>query len=156
MNNDQNFHYLFLGKPGTGKTYLANIIKKSIPGCKFMEAREIYSDYLRIIGGNFSDKAEAIAKREHSLRGEYVIMDDLGDEKGTEAGHEFIGKLITDRYYWFKKGFAKGTIITSNLDGKAIKEIYGSRIIDRLYEMCIVMEFQDHSFRMDNLRIISG
>lgn len=160
INNDNNFHYLFLGPVGCGKTYLAeliyNFMKRNDVKTKYIKAREIYREYVEKMMSDVSDKADALRKRLQCLRGEFVVLDDLGDEKPrTEKSIAFMQDIITDRYEWIKNRDCK-TIIITNLTGEEIGKTYGYRVLDRLHECFTVMKFKDHSFRSQNVEIIEG
>ena len=152
--NDENQHYLFFGKVGCGKTYLAKLL--SDRDTEFVECRSIYEDFLRVQVGNKSDKPERLRKLNRALRGKDVILDDLGDERDTTSAHYFIGSIIEDRYNMIKKGLAKRTVITTNLTPRQLADTYGHRVIDRLQDVFVFMEFKNKSFRNRNVVSING
>ena len=161
LSANKNIHYMFLGAVGSGKTHLARIIRqfytKQGVDVKFVEARNSYKEYLRMLGSEYTDKVEAIRKREQVLRKPYVIYDDIGNEKpATESAHSFVGDLLEDRYMWIKKGFGKMTILTSNLDETALRRFYGDRVVDRLVEVFTIMKFKSESFRKKKMEIVGG
>lgn len=142
--NNRNFHYLFTGKAGCGKTYLSKIISECVLlNWDIIDARKIYKRYIRSL-----DNAGELNWIESKARVKNLIFDDVGAEfPNTESAHGFIGDLIEIRYEAFKRGSAKRTIYTTNLGDKELNEVYGSRVVDRLYEMVTIMVFKDISFR---------
>lgn len=155
VNSNKEFHYFFVGCYGSGKTYLAEIIKNHFKNVKFISAGDIYADYLNIINSNLSDKYDAADKRLHCMRSKFVILDDLGNEKPrTISSRSFIESILEDRYRWVKKGFGTRTIITTNLSGDLISELYGDHVLDRIHGIFTLMRFEEKSFRRDKLEII--
>jgi DNA replication protein DnaC len=165
LERENNFHYLFMGVNGAGKTYLAEIIRESFkirfsqPADNFvrLEARTIYDNYINKLYSNFSDKAEALRKIENSLRRKAVIFDDIGTERNYTKDAKaslFVGSLLEDRYEWIEKGLGTHTIITTNLSGKEIQNLYGDRVLDRLYQHFTIMYFNNHSFRADKIKSV--
>lgn len=154
---NKEFHYLFIGVVGSGKTYLATSLSKTMEGVKYLSARQVYRDYLNIMMSDFTDKVSALNKKIHCMRGKYVILDDLGAEKPkTESSRAFMEEILEDRYEWIKKKLAICTIITTNLTGKEITSLYGNRVLDRLHEVFTIMKFNKYSFRNANVEIIEG
>jgi len=160
---DKDFHYLFIGVTGCGKTYLAKHIKKllnkdiynSTEKMKTVSCRKIYAEYLYVNSSNVSDKSEALKKKRGCLRTNNVLLDDIGDEKPkTEASSSFIEDIIEDRYEWIESGRAKHTIYTTNLDSDKLANLYGDRVLDRIYQHFTVFIFKKHSFRAGNAKII--
>lgn len=89
------------------------------------------------------DRAEADAL-DHRLRTtSLLILDDMGAE-GVEKDWVLnkIQSIITDRY-----NAMKSTIITTNLTKDELIDTYAGRIIDRLRETMIAVEFKGKSFR---------
>jgi DNA replication protein DnaC len=164
-NPDKGFHYLFQGSVGCGKTYLAKLIAHNLIKSKIVEpkeylvsARKTYSSFLETISSSYTDKGTAIAKLKRSIGSvEFVILDDLGDEKpNTEASHEYFSSILEDRYdYIGKYPFAR-TIITTNLKSQDFINAYGSRLFDRITDIFTIMKFKEHSFRQENKSVVEG
>ena len=84
--------------------------------------------------------------------GDSVFLDDVGSETVVrEYGNkiDIVGDFI-QRYHYRGKG---RFIATSNLDGLAMNERYDLRIVDRINEMCVVLQLDGSSKRE---RIIFG
>ena len=161
------FHYLFLGDVGCGKTYLAKIIEHNMIVKKELDlsqissiqsARKHYLKYLELMKSDYSDKGEALDHHRRSIsHGDFIILDDLGDEKpGTDAAHDYFAGVVEDRYDYIIKYEYTRTIITSNLNSDTFINMYGSRVFDRLTEKFTIMKFKPHSFRQEKLNVVSG
>ena len=168
--NEGNFHFLFLGPVGCGKSYLAQIIykywlkSKDQNKCTYLDSRDVYSDYLFHISFNSPDKANLLFEDRSVLRRfNFVVFDDIGTETpSTQAAHDFIRYLIEDRYKYAKTNTHSATILVTNLpldsqnDTDSLRNLYGDRVVNRLFEMCVIVKFGCHSFRMDNKRILKN
>ena len=167
FSNDNNFHYLFFGINGAGKTYLAKAIMQSFNANKhitkdkmeYYEARNLHPLYLQKLYSNYSDKADSLMKLQHIMRREAIFLDDVGAEKNYTPDNKaslFIENLLEDRCNWIDKGRGKYTIITTNLNGKQLQDKYGDRVLDRLYQYFTIMYFNNVSFREKQLEKIIG
>ena len=167
LKADETFHYLFLGDVGCGKTYLAKLIEWNLRKANIIEnhrevciesARKHYLKYLELLQSDYTDKGDALDQHRRRIsHGDFIILDDLGDEKpGTEAAHDYFAGVVEDRYDYIIKYDYTRTIITSNLNSDSFINMYGSRVFDRLTEKFIIMKFKDHSFRQDKLNVVSG
>lgn len=79
-----------------------------------------------------------------------MYIDDLGREDTTVASYgdkdiKVMHDLIFIRYESFKNGYK--THFSSNLGFSELQERYGVAIIDRIKEMCNVIEFKGESLR---------
>ena len=165
MKENRNFHYLFLGNVGSGKSLLARLIanaynKRSDPFSKFhtIGARKIYYKYLDSIN-SFSNVGPIITGIEEYIKAQRLILDDIGNEKpGTESAHEYIGTQIEKRYDRIKENPEKHThtIMTSNLAQKEMLNFYGARVVDRIQELFTIMVFDAISFRKMKQEVIEG
>jgi len=166
VQND-NFHILFFGSVGSGKTLFSKIITNQIEPYtekfSFHNASEIYKEYLQATSYNLADRGSLIGKYLNLLKYPNIVLDDLGAEKpATEAAHTYIGGLIENRYNhiklqtraytvidgkeWFPFSFK--TIITTNLSENDILEYYGDRVFSRIQELFTCFSFGNHDFRL--------
>jgi len=60
-----------------------------------------------------------------------LALNDMGAEKSSEWAIERLYQLIDDRY-----NYRSPVLVATNLDARGLASVYGSRIVDRLYEMC--------------------
>jgi DNA replication protein DnaC len=164
---ENQFNYLFTGHVGCGKSHLANIIEYNLKKSKRIDShkkpalqsvRKHYIKYLELLQSGYSDKGDALDRHRRSLtHNEFVIIDDLGDEKpSTDASHDYFSGILEDRYDFICKYEYANTIITTNLDGQNIINLYGSRVYDRLMDKFIIMEFKNESYRAKNFKKIKG
>ncbi len=126
MKKKENF-LVFLGSPGTGKTYFSAAIlnyfwEKGEEVCyttaihfiqKIQQAIQVDQNQYYIVQ-NFAEK-------------DILIIDDIGIGKVSEWYVEMIFEIIDLRY-----NSLKPTIITSNLNFDQISEVLGARIHSRL------------------------
>ncbi len=137
---------MFIGKCGTGKTFLANCICNYLIEKNYTVLAFNLSGYLRALRDDFSLENKFLeAIREADL----VFIDDLGSEKLTEEwGKEKIFSLIDTRY-----GAQKPIIITTNLDATELKEFLlykgSNKLVDRLNEMTKTRVFNWKSRRIN-------
>ncbi|MBX5476781.1 MAG: ATP-binding protein [Clostridia bacterium] len=75
-----------------------------------------------------------------------LVIDDLGAEAETKSERERIDRLIYHRH-----GNRLTTIITTNLSVPDLRERYGDRVADRLYEWGVIHEFGGASQRMPEI-----
>lgn len=173
MASGEPYHYWFQGKVGTGKTFTAQSIVRSYPNhyeyypsnnpiakTGMIIVRDYYREYLdfnkmRGAGGVLDLKAN-----EKLMNKRFLCIDDIGNEKpGTDAAHEYIGSVLERRYEQIKRNYCHATVITTNLDGKQLQKMYGSRVLDRIFEVFQVMKFErvdplgneKESYRRENM-----
>ncbi len=143
---------LFLsGNVGVGKTHLiAGIIDLAAR----LNKREIVRQHFKIIVYTTAVDLLAELKCSYKKEGtediiksyeeaELLIIDDLGVEKGSDWVNEVFFRIIDHRYKEMKP-----TIFASNLRDDEIKEKLGERIMSRIYETCIGVEFTGKDYRV--------
>ena len=156
MISGDPYHYLFTGKVGTGKTLTAKSIIQSYP--KHYEyypsnnpiarsgmiiVREFYREYLDFNKVRGLAGISDLRANEKLMNKRFLCIDDVGNEKPrTDAAHEYIGAMIEKRYEVIKNNWCHATIMTTNLDMSQLKATYGVRVIDRIYEVFQIMEFE--------------
>ena len=141
---------IMVGSVGTGKTHLAAAM------CRYLaEQKECYkvkmatvTDIIRYYRSSYSndndlteDEAISILTNKHLL-----IIDELGTSKGDDKELNILFEIINNRYE-----YKRPTVIISNLNIDAVKELLGQRIIDRLKEDgCRVLGMAWESHRETN------
>lgn len=79
------------------------------------------------------DKAEAA---------EFLVLDDLGAERGTDYDRDAIAQLIQRRYQAGRR-----TLLTTNMGADDMVEEFGHRVIDRMRHDSLVVTFRGNSLR---------
>lgn len=149
VESNAEFHYLFIGNTGSGKTELARIAMNcTLNQYDFVVTMNLYSEYLYEIGANETDKASNIYNLEHCLY-RNCLIDDLGKEPKTEACLQFMESLLYRHHRAIEQGKCRQSIITTNLDLNHLQERYGDRIMDRIREKYTPVVFANASFRRD-------
>lgn len=148
---------MLCGTCGNGKTTMVMALRDLIYEC----SNKGEFDYLKSAGGNnayfevylrFEDARDILEiykdrKRYSELRSERLLaIDDLGKEPAEVLEYGNVTNPLIDllEHRYLAQLF---TAITTNLDGKQIREKYGGRIADRFNEMLEVIVFQDISYR---------
>jgi len=144
---------LFLvGPVGTGKSHLAfailnELIRTGIPGMAATvpdlmdELRPKNSE-----GGENDEKVRALKTID------FLVLDDLGAQKNSDWVTERLFVILNSRYAGMLP-----TVITSNNYLEELERILGwRRIVDRLIEMCDMIEFHGASYRQERRRGDNG
>lgn len=145
----ENAGLLFIGKPGTGKTFTANCIVNYLKANGYTVLSFSLAGYFRKIRDSYSSKEGNVesdllkAVKEADL----LFLDDLGSEIISEGwGKEKLFSLIDERYR-----ANKPIIVTTNLDMTELEELLKfnnvDKITDRLCEMTTVVPFTWNSKR---------
>lgn len=115
---------LFVGGVGTGKSYAAFAVMREMflhnMNVKFWPVPKLLDALRPNSGENVANEATMI---------DVLTLDDMGAERPTEWSMERLYILINDR--WMAK---RRTILTTNLDGKTLRESIGDRMYSRLID----------------------
>lgn len=126
-----NLGLLLWGGCGVGKSFYAGCIANRLID---FGVRALCTSIPKIINGMFSAE-DKNAYINGIVEYPFLIIDDLGTERGTDYAMEQLFTLIDERY---KSNLP--TIITTNLnprDMAAVKDIAYKRVYDRITEMCV-------------------
>lgn len=140
----KNKGLLFLGEPGTGKTFAAACIANRLIADGVPVAM---TSFVNLVGGL---EAEGLEKALACMdQADLLILDDLGAERGTETAIEKVYNIIDTRY---RQG--KPMILTTNLKMTEIEnaDIRRQRIYDRVRECCYPVQFVGESWRRKQAR----
>lgn len=121
---------LLYGNGGTGKSFYASCIANALAEKQVLTGFTTTADLMSILHESW-DKQEIM---DALCRFRLLVLDDLGAERDTSYGSEMIYNVVNSRY---RTG--RPTIITTNLDigdMRQEKDIWRSRIYDRVVEMC--------------------
>jgi len=137
---------LFLcGTVGTGKTYLLKCLGKKIVSMSRMV--ELWHDNKGRSGGFWYDTF-GVYDNDVESGGEYVF-DDVGQEPVVVSFGEKLELFshLVPRVYGAYERHGAVPYITTNLNRDAFLARYGARTVDRIAEMCDVIEFKGRSLR---------
>lgn len=137
---------LFLGSCGTGKTHLAcaimiELLKEyafSYP--RYYKASEIFLAVRSTYQAGASTNEEETLKFFSSIQ--LLVIDEVGVQKGSEAEKRILFSILDNRVT-----SNKPTILMSNLGPKALAELLGDRLYDRVRSKCVPMLFAGPSMR---------
>ena len=137
---------LFLGSCGTGKTHLAcaimiELLKEyafSYP--RYYKASEIFSSVRNTYQAGSTTNEEETLKFFSSIQ--LLVIDEVGVQKGSEAEKRILFSILDNRVT-----SNKPTILLSNLGPKALEELLGDRLYDRVRSKCVPMLFAGPSMR---------
>lgn len=152
-----NNSVIIIGNVGRGKTCL---VRKQFP---LREQRMVSASYLAEIyadkenGGKSAINA-AINKQIHYSRNR-VVIDDLGKEPNVKhftnelCPVSYVIERIYDHYQTSKPEERTKLYLTTNLNESELKEKYGIRIVDRIWEMCDRLIIEDKNLRKEPLAV---
>jgi DNA replication protein DnaC len=147
-HDDPGKGLLLLGREGSGKTHIAiallkEVIRKGYTGL-YWNVPELFLELRRLMSGN-SDVAEADLFDE-ARRVDLLVLDDLGAERSSEYVLDRLYVLINGRYQ-----NDTSTIITSNCTLDELRNQIGPRIVSRICEMCVPVEFPKEDYRIKHM-----
>ena len=130
---------LIIGPAGSGKSYLAAQMVKSLKGPRI---NAIWVNVPKLLFDFRRDFDREIVER--VLRKDYVVLDDLGAEHTTDwvAGVIYI---IVNSVWENQKNLA----VTSNLKPSEIGKRFGDRLASRILDICKVQEMKDKDRRLE-------
>lgn len=148
INEKKNI--VLMGKPGTGKTHLANAIGLEAikQGYKVMFSH--VNDMIEKLYASKADGTFLSAQRAY-LSADLLILDELGFKKIPASGLDDFFEIIRKRY---ENG---SLIITTNRNFEDWGNVFGdmvlaSAIIDRIVHYCHIIKINGESFRIKNFK----
>lgn len=145
--NASTRNFLFTGKPGCGKTFLATIVAGELAkkgyNVIFVTATELVQMLLKFHLSSYSDMQSFLSL---VYKCDLLVIDDLGTENFYKnVTCEYLLAIISERL-----AKEKHTITTTNLSMEEIMNRYGERFASRLYEKksSAAIEFEDINFRL--------
>lgn len=133
--------YLWSKTPGSGKTFLASCLAKSIMMMNDLQMRFVTApDYLSHVGDAYKRERgqEDISEIYRTCR--LLVLDDIGAQKDGEWQNQELFRLINSR---MEKSAV--TIYTSNLPPE--KLLISERVKDRIIKMSVVIQMPEESIR---------
>lgn len=127
---------LLAGNNGTGKSMAAKMVYNlcnpftlSHPGAK-CDDEAIFitqSDLKGTVNKNLKDFGETFSYLQEIRKTKLFVLDDLGVSCPTDSFIDFLFSLID-----YRSSNNLGTIITTNLTSKEVRELYGDRFLSRI------------------------
>ena len=139
-------HVLLTGPTGVGKTHLASGIVWQCIMLNRYKYKAIFIDFQEYINklkesyGKDDIRDQMTSLNKELEFADLVVIDDLGAERGTEHNLDQLDKIMRLRE-------DKNLIVTTNLSGKEIKDLYGNRTLSRL-----LYHLDGNSLVMDSLK----
>mgnify|MGYP000858990886 CR=1 FL=1 len=140
---------LFFGEPGNGKSHLAAaVVNKALEKgfAAVFERVPMLLSRIRSTYRNGSPVGEAEIMRVLT-QADLLTLDDAGAEKWTEWTEPTLYTIIDERY-----SYKKALIITTNSTLEELEKKIGIRAMDRILEMCEIVENRGASFRKERAR----
>lgn len=125
---ENGYSILMFGNPGTGKSHLAcSIIRSLLPGITALYARvpDVIS-YIRSQWRTDSQESEHSAKRRF-IDLDLLVLDEIGVQAGSSNEQTLLFEVIDARL-----SENKPTIFITNLMPKALADVLGDRVMDRI------------------------
>ena len=144
---------LITGNNGTGKTMAAKALyATSHPILQERLSKGLHSLQVYFYEMHNTEHLSRLDNWEPTEgRKENVLLDDVGvEELVIEYGQrsDTVATFINRWYSWWKGGKVGQLIITTNLTGRELNDRYGSRVVDRLLEMCVGVALEGGSRRL--------
>ena len=129
-----------MGKTGLAVAAMRALALKRPRPSKFLSTTE----FLRNLHATFQGSPDAEAEIEDAHDVHVLLLDDLGAERQTDWATKELEALVDYRH---GLGTVKATILTTNLAPEEIAKCMGPRTIERLLEMCEVVEVAGPNLR---------
>lgn len=135
---------IFCGTPGTGKTHLAVGIMHRVLSAGYTARFAIVLDAMQAIKGTYrKDSATSEAAVIEKLTApDLLVLDEIGNQYGTDAERIILSSVINARY-----NDMKPTILLSNLPKHELMRELGDRVVDRMREgggRMVVFDWDSH------------
>lgn len=136
---------ILIGSVGTGKTHLAVHAGRVAVRERYSVLFTTLTDLLSDLRQTYRDGNELTEARIMELVGDVslLILDDVAVEKQTDWTQDALYRIVNARYE-----DEKATIITANMNLEQLRERLGDRLVSRLYERSIVLDFTGADYRL--------
>jgi len=138
---DECKNLIFFGGTGLGKTHLSSALAKTVIDRGY---DVLYTSALNMISDFERAKFKGEGDTDRSFSAELLIIDDLGTEGVGAFTESFIYNVIDTRIC---KGMP--TVVSTNLDARALSERYGERIFSRLLGVYKPLVFCGNDIRFE-------
>jgi DNA replication protein DnaC len=154
FDRNETRNLLFVGEPGTGKTFLMACIARALldqgRSVLYMSAPQLFEslqEYRTLLASYNPDEIrleKAAALHESLMTCELLLIDDLGTESGATNRYADLLTIIDGRNQPGLK-----TIISSNADPSTLRDTYDERLLSRLGG-----DFAVHRFFGEDVRMV--
>jgi DNA replication protein DnaC len=140
------------GVTGTGKSHLALAIAQVVMRRGTAMYMDV-GDLIQRVRGTWRRDSSKSEEEMFALLGsiDLLIIDEVGVQRGTDDEKNVIFDVINRRYR-----DNRPTILLTNLDGKALVELLGPRVMSRLSERAQFLSFQWDDWRRRERKARSG
>lgn len=133
--------YLWSKTPGSGKTFLACCVAKSVMMANDVQMRFVTApDYISLVGDSYKRQPGEEDQSEIYRTCDILVLDDIGAQANKEWQQQEMFRLINRR---MEEGNV--TIYTSNLRPEALN--VDDRTIDRIIKTSVVLQMPEVSIR---------
>jgi len=165
--------FLFVGRPGLGKTHLSVGLLRAL--IVERQAKGLFVDYRDLLKQVQNSYDPSVAATELGIlrpvfEAEVLVIDDLGASKPTDWVFDTVAHILNSRY-----NDQLTTIITTNfpnlsetkseelarksesqriMSERTLGDRVGDRVLSRLQEMCVVVDFIGKDFRQSVKRAV--
>lgn len=137
---------IFYGPTSLGKTYLSNCIAKALLdegySVLYMTATRLFEQLLPNILLKKNYSAEEMNQYEYLFQADLLILDDLGTEFITDFTRPQLYQCVNERLL-----SNKATIISTNMDLEALRDVYDERLSARIIERYTGIPFYGDNVR---------
>ena len=143
---------LLFGKPGNGKTHLAAAIANHIMPERTCVFRSVPALLKRLQQANKPGSKTDESELMQALRdADLLVLDDIGAEKWTDWTESTLYFIVDERYRW-----KRPLVVTTNCDLEELERRVHERTMDRLIEMCTLVENRASSYRRERAKARLG
>ncbi len=143
---------LIFGEPGNGKSHLAAAVVNKALEKGFAAVFERVPRLLARIRATYQGgELTELQIMKMLTDADLLVLDDAGAEKWTQWTEPTLYTIIDERY-----SYEKALIITPNSTLEELEKKIGVRAMDRVLEMCEIVENRGTSFRKERARTRGG